>query len=110
MDINKQKARNYSYFVRSYCQSFHYQSTTKENKLECTPKMVISVFNKKLFTLKTRTYFCQEHLENYKEKMLEFIKSVENYRKCNDLELDQVENMNETLLFLNMARTKTIAK
>ena len=42
--------------------------------------------------------------------MFEFIKLVENYRKCNDLELDQIANMDETPLFLNMARTRTIAK
>ena len=42
--------------------------------------------------------------------MFEFIKSVENYRKCNDLELDQIANMDETPLFLNMARAKTIPK
>ena len=42
--------------------------------------------------------------------MFEFINLVENYRKCNDLELEQIANMDETPLFLNMAKTKTIAK
>ena len=42
--------------------------------------------------------------------MFEFIKLVEIYRKCNDLELDQVTTINETPLFLNMAKTNTIAK
>ena len=42
--------------------------------------------------------------------MFEFIKLVENYRKCNDLELDQIANMDETPLFLNMSRTRKIAK
>ena len=42
--------------------------------------------------------------------MFEFIKLVENYRKCNDLEFDQIANMDETPLFLDMVRTRTIAK
>ena len=61
-------------------------------------------------TFRVGTHIGQEHSENYKEKMFEFIKLVENYRKCNDLELDQIANMDETPLFLNMARTRTIAK
>ena len=61
-------------------------------------------------TFRVGTHISQEHSENYKEKMFEFIKLVENYRKCNDLELDQIGNMDETSLFLNMARTRTIAK
>ena len=42
--------------------------------------------------------------------MFEFIKLVENYRKCNDLELDQITNMDEIPLLLNMARTRIITK
>ena len=71
---------------------------------------MLSVFSKKSFKIESRNSIKQEHPENYKEKMFEFIKSVENYRKCNDLELHQVANMDETTLFMNMKRTKTIAK
>ena len=42
--------------------------------------------------------------------MFEFIKLVENYRECYDLELDQIANMEEIPLHLNIARTMTIAK
>ena len=61
-------------------------------------------------TFRARTYIGQEHSEKYKEKMFEFIKLAENYRKCIDLELDQIANMDEAPLFLNIARTITIAK
>ena len=110
MDFNEQKIRNYSYFVGSYCQSLHYQRRTKEKKLECTTKVVYRLLVRNHLTFRIGTHIGQEHSENYKEKMFEFIKLVESYRKCNDLELDQIANMDETPLFLNMARTRAIAK
>ena len=61
-------------------------------------------------TFRTGTHIVQEHSEKYKVKMFEFIKLAENYPKFNDLELDQIANMDEAPLFLNIARTKTIAK
>ena len=72
--------------------------------------MVLSVFSKKSNKHLEGTHIGQEHPENYKENMFAFIKSVENYRKCNDLEFNQVASIDETPLFLNMARTNTIAK
>ena len=42
--------------------------------------------------------------------MSEFIKLFGNHRKYNNLELDQVAKIDETSLFLNMTRTKTIGK
>ena len=42
--------------------------------------------------------------------MFKFIKLNETYRGQNYLELSQIANMDETPIFLNMTRTKTIAK
>ena len=42
--------------------------------------------------------------------MFKFIKLNEAYLEQNYLELFQIENMNETLVFLNIVRTKTFAK
>ena len=61
-------------------------------------------------TFRAGTHIDQEHHENCKEKMFEFIKSVENYLKCCNLELDQLANMDENPFFLNIAGTKQITK
>ena len=56
------------------------------------------------------TYVGQELPENYREKMFKFIKLNETYSEQNYLEPSQIENIDETQIFLNMTRTKTIAK
>ena len=110
MDFNEQKIRNYSYFIGSYCPSLHYQRRTKEKSLSAPQKWCYRLLVRNHLTFRAVTHIDQEHSENYKEKMFEFRKLVESYRKCNDSKLDQIKNMDETPLFLNMARTKTIAK
>ena len=42
--------------------------------------------------------------------MFKFIKLNETYLEQNDLELSQIANMDETQIFLNMTRSKRIAK
>ena len=61
-------------------------------------------------TFLASTYVGQELPENYLEKLIKLIKLNEAYRKQSYLELSQIANMNETPIFLYMARTKTIAK
>ena len=61
-------------------------------------------------TFRSGTHVGQELPENYREKMLKFIKLNETYREKNYLELSQIVNMDETPIFLNMTRTKTIDK
>ena len=82
----------------------------KKKSLSALQKWCYRLLVRNHLTFRAGAHIGQEHSENYKEKMFEFIKLVENYRKCNDLELDQIANMDETPLFLNMARTRTIAK
>ena len=82
----------------------------KNKSLSALQKWCYRLLVRNHLTFGVGTHIGQEHSENYKEKMFEFIKLIENYRKCNDFELDRIANMDETPLFLNMARTKTIAK
>ena len=82
----------------------------KKKSLSALQKWCYRLLVRNHLTFRVGTHIGQEHSENYREKMFEFIKLVENYRKYNDLELDQIANMDETPLFLNMARTRTIAK
>ena len=60
-------------------------------------------------TFRAGTHVGKELPENYREKMIKFIKLNEAYSEQNYLELSQIANMDETPIFLNMARTKTIA-
>ena len=61
-------------------------------------------------TFRECTHVGQELSENYREKMFKLIKLNEAYREQNYLEMSQIANMDETLIFLNMARSKAIAK
>ena len=82
----------------------------KRKSLSALQKWCHRLLVRNHLTFRVVTHIDQEHSENYKEKMFEFIKLVENIRKFNDLELDQIANMDETPFILNMTRTKTIAK
>ena len=61
-------------------------------------------------TFRAGTHVGQELPENYLDKMFKFIKLNEAYREQNFLELSQIANKDENLIFLNMVKTKTIAK
>ena len=82
----------------------------KKSSLSALQKWCYRLLVRYHLTFRAGTHVGQELPENYREKMFDFIKLNETYRKNNDLELAQVANMDETPLFLNMVRTKTIAK
>ena len=90
--------------------SLQYERRTKKSSLSALQKWCYRLLVRYHLTFRAGTHVGQELPENYLEKMFDFIKLNETYHKNNDLELAQVANMDETPLFLNMARTKTIAK
>ena len=111
MDIDEQKNWNCSYLMRGYSQNLKSKWRTKEKKHEFTiKKWCYRLYLRNHLTFRAGTHVVQELTENYQEKMFKFTKLNEAYREQNDLELSQIENMDETLIFLNMTRSKTIAK
>ena len=93
-----------------YRQSLESKSRIKEKKYECTSKWCYRLLVRNHLTFRAGTHVGQEFPENYPEKMFKFIKLNEAYREQNYLELSQIANMGETPIYLNMTRTKTIAK
>ena len=58
------------------------------------------------FAFRAEIHFGQVYSDNHKKYL--FINSIENSFKNNDFEFTKIANMDETSLFLNMAKTKVI--
>ena len=56
------------------------------------------------------TYVVQKQPESYKELIRKFIKFNKHLRWDNNFELIQIANIDETPLFMNIPKTKTISK
>ena len=74
------------------------------------PKWCYKLLVRNHRTFRAGTHVGRELPENYREKNFKIIKLNEAYREQNYLKLSQIANMDETPIFLNMIRTRTITK
>ena len=82
----------------------------KKRSMNAHQKWCYRLLVRSHLTFRASTHVGQELLKNNQEKMFKFKKLNEAYIKQNYLELSQIANMDETPIFLNVTRTKTIAE
>ena len=73
-------------------------------------KWCYRILTKNLLTFRSGTNVKQSLPEYYSKAMKKIIKFDENLRKDHYFSLTQIANMDETPLFMNMNKTKTITK
>ena len=61
-----------------------------------------------MLTFRSSTHIGQKLLQSYPELMRKFTKFNEKQRR-DDFEISQIANINETLLFMSITKTKMIA-